>query len=195
VGGGITIDAPFSALVRNVHVTAGQAVAAAAPLVDLVRLDTVWVRVPVYVGESNEIDKSASVSIVELGSAADAPGRPARPVPAPPDANAAAAAVNLYYALPNTGTEWRPGQRVGVRLPRRGTVASLVVPTGALLHDAFGGTWVYEAGDGNVFRRQRVQVVDVLEGFAVLTQGPPIGTRVVTAGAAEIFGTEFGVGR
>jgi hypothetical protein len=30
---------------------------------------------------------------------------------------------------------------------------------------------------------------------AVLDQGPPTGTRVVTAGAAELFGTEFGVGK
>jgi len=31
--------------------------------------------------------------------------------------------------------------------------------------------------------------------MAVLDHGPAPGTRVVTAGAAELFGTEFGVGK
>jgi hypothetical protein len=29
---------------------------------------------------------------------------------------------------------------------------------------------------------------------AVLSSGPPVGTRIVTVGVAELFGTEFGVG-
>ena len=38
-------------------------------------------------------------------------------------------------------------------------------------------------------------LADLVNGVAVLDQGPPAGTRVVTAGAAELFGTEFGVGK
>ena len=72
---------------------------------------------------------------------------------------------------------------------------SLVVPRAAVLYDAFGGTWVYEARDGGVFVRQRVALADLVGDTAVLRQGPPPGTRVVTVGAAELFGTEFGVGK
>jgi hypothetical protein len=32
----------------------------------------------------------------------------------------------------------------------------------------------------------------VTEGLAVLARGPSTGTQVVTAGVAELFGTEFG---
>ena len=64
-----------------------------------------------------------------------------------------------------------------------------------MLYDAFGGTWVYEARDGGTFVRQRVALADLLGDTAVLRQGPPAGTRVVTTGAAELFGTEFGVGK
>ena len=46
-----------------------------------------------------------------------------------------------------------------------------------------------------MFQRQRVALIDMVGDFAVLSQGPPLGTRVVTAGAAELFGTEFGVGK
>ena len=38
---------------QNVHVRAGQTVAAGTPLIDLVRLATVWARVPVYAGEAS----------------------------------------------------------------------------------------------------------------------------------------------
>ena len=36
---------------------------------------------------------------------------------------------------------------------------------------------------------------DLVDGLALLDVGPAPGTRVVTAGAAELFGTEFGVGK
>ena len=194
-GNGITLEAPFAALVRNIHATAGQTVAAGAPLFDLVKLDTVWVRVPVFVGESSDIDPRAPASIVGLGDPAEAAGVMAQPVPAPPSADPTTGGVDLYYALPNRGNALRPGQRVGVRLSRRGEADSLVVPRAALLHDALGGTWVYEARPDHVYVRRRVQVTDQVDALAILEQGPPPGTRVVTDGAAEIFGTEFGVGK
>ncbi len=41
----------------------------------------------------------------------------------------------------------------------------------------------------------RVAMADVVGDAAVLRQGPSPGTRVVTVGAAELFGTEFGAGK
>jgi hypothetical protein len=85
---------------------------------------------------------------------------------------------------------------VGVRVvPLTSEAQSLVAPRAALLHDAYGGSWVYEARDARVFVRRRVSVVDLVDDVAVLDEGPPPGTRVVTAGAAELFGTEFGAGK
>lgn len=194
-GGGITLEAPATALIRSVHASVGQTVAAGAPLFDLVRLDTVWVRVPLYVGESDEIDPRAPARIVGLGDPAEAEGLLARPVPAPPSADASTAAVDLYFALSNQAHGLRPGQRVGVRLTRRGETDSLVVPRASLLHDAYGGSWVYEARAEGVYVRRRVAVADLVDAYVVLSQGPPPGTRVVTDGAAELFGTEFGAGK
>ena len=192
---GITLEAPSASLVRNIHASAGQTVAAGAPLFDLVTLDTMWVRVPLFVGESGDVDPRAPATVVGLGEAGDAEGLIARPVPAPPSADPATAAVDLYFAISNRGNSLRPGQRVGVRLTRKGQAESLVVPRAALLHDAFGGTWVYEARPDHVYMRQRVSVVDLVDMYAVLEQGPQPGARVVTDGAAELFGTEFGAGK
>ena len=194
-GGGVTIEAPDSALVQALYVRDGQTVASGAPLLDLVRLDTVWVRVPVYAGESSDIDTRAAARVVTLGDPPDAEGIAARPIPAPPSANAATSGVDLYYAISNSGQRFRPGERVAVRLPSRGHVTGLVIPKAALVHDAFGGTWAYVVREPQVYARHRVTVADINGQLAVLSAGPPVGTRVVTDGAAELFGVEFGAGK
>lgn len=193
--GGVLIEAPEAAIVQNVHVRAGQTVAAGTPLIDLVRLGTVWVRVPVYAGEAKAIDTNAPADVQPLGGSTDASGVTAQPIAAPPSANASTAGVDLYYALANLNNRFRPGERVAVRLPRRESETGLVVPKAALLHDAYGGTWVYVVREPRVYVRQRVVVADITGSLAVLSQGPAAGARVVTDGAAELFGVEFGAGK
>ncbi len=194
---GVRLEAPHSGVVRAVHVRDGQTVAAAAPLVDLVSVDRVWVRVPVYAGEVRDIDPTAPARVLALGDPADAEGAIAQPVPAPPSANAGTAGVDLYFVMANSapGRRFRPGERVAVRLTRVDATTGLVVPAAALLHDAYGGTWVYVAREPGVYARVRVMVSDISGGLAVLSTGPPVGARVVTDGAAELFGVEFGVGK
>lgn len=193
--GGVSIEAPDSAVVQAVHVRERQTVAASTPLLDLVRLSPIWVRVPIYAGESSDIDRSVPARVVGLGEPATAEGLLAEPIPAPPSANASLASVDLYYRITNSDRRFRPGERVSVRLARRGGVEGLVVPKAALLHDAYGGTWVYVARDGQVYARQRVAVTDVNGPIALLSRGPAPGARVVTDGAAELFGVEFGAGK
>ncbi len=69
-----------------------------------------------------------------------------------------------------------------------------VVPYAAVLYDAYGKTWVYTRTEAQSFVRARI-VVDYIEGnVAVLSDGPPIGTEIVTVGGAELLGTEFEIG-
>lgn len=193
--GGVVIEAPDSAIVQNVFVRDGQAVAAGMVLIELARLATVWVRVAVYAGEAGALDTRAPVQVLMLGEDSDAAGVTARPIIAPPSANPSTAGVDLYFALPNPNNRFRPGERVAVRLTRRDAESGLVVPKAALLHDAYGGTWVYVAIEPRVYARQRVVVTDISGALAVLSQGPAVGARVVTDGAAELFGVEFGAGK
>jgi multidrug efflux pump subunit AcrA (membrane-fusion protein) len=155
----------------------------------------VWVRVPVYAGEARAIDTNAPADVQPLGEWTDAPGVPAQPIAAPPSADASTAGVDLYYSVANLNNRFRPGERVAVRLARRGSETGLVVPKSALLHDAYGGTWVYVVREPRVYVRQRVVVADITGILAVLSQGPAAGARVVTDGAAELFGVEFGAGK
>ena len=193
--GAIRLTSPRAGVLRALYANAGQTVAAGAPLFDIVGLDTVWLRVPVFAGDLDAIDRRAPVEVVSLGATAGAGGRTATPIAAPPTADLATAGVDLFYRLANADASLRPGQRVSVRVPLTAGAEHLVVPRGAVLFDALGGTWVYEARAGGVFVRQRVTLIDTIGETAVLGQGPTPGTRVVTTGAAELFGTEFGVGK
>jgi len=79
------------------------------------------------------------------------------------------------------------------RVNRSGAVRK-VVSYAAVLYDARGDTWVYTSPEPFVFIRQRIKV-DYIEGDrAVLSDGPSVGTRVVTVGGAELFGAEFEIG-
>jgi hypothetical protein len=68
-----------------------------------------------------------------------------------------------------------------------------VIPYGALIYDLNGNTWAYTNPETNVFVRQAI-TVDRIEGDSVyLSDGPDLGTVVVTVGAALLYGTDTGV--
>ena len=76
--------------------------------------------------------------------------------------------------MTNPGHRFRPGERVAVRLTRRDADSGLVVPKAALLHDAYGGTWVYVATRAAGLRRASASSSPTsAEPLAVLSQGPP----------------------
>ena len=166
-----------------------------APVLDLGNLKQFWVRVPVYVGDVGRLDTSASAQVGNLSSTAGAKTLAAKPVQAPPSANAAASTVDLFYELANDGGAFRFGQKVGVSIPLRDGEESLVVPWSAVTHDINGGTWVYENTAPQTFVRRRVQVRHVVGTEAVLETGPKVGAKVVSVAVAELFGTEFGIGK
>lgn len=69
-----------------------------------------------------------------------------------------------------------------------------VIPYSAVLYDPHGDTWTYTNPEPLVFVRHHIIVDFIVGDMAVLSDGPPSGTSVVTIGAAELFGTEFKVG-
>ncbi|MGC4028240.1 MAG: hypothetical protein QM696_05145 [Steroidobacteraceae bacterium] len=149
-----------------------------------------WVRVSVYAGDLDVVQRNANATVRTLG-AAGAP-REARPVQAPPSANNVAGTIDLFYAVPNTDRALRVGQRVAVDLPLGTRTSGLSVPRSAIVRDIYGGEWVYVQTAPRTYVRQRIEVAAEREGLALLERGLAEGVQVVTAGAAELFGTEFG---
>jgi RND family efflux transporter MFP subunit len=188
----LTFKAPVKGMLQNLHAQVGQPVPAGAILFDVAELDPIWIKVPVYVGD---LERLATGRPAGIGSLAAAPGvnvRPARPVTAPPSGDPLAATVFLFYEVENHDRSLRPGQRVGVTLPLSGDEESLAVPRSALIRDALGGTWVYENIAPHAYTRDRVFVDRVVGDLAALVSGPKVGAKVVSQGAAELYGAEFG---
>jgi hypothetical protein len=102
----------------------------------------------------------------------------------------------LYFKIQSRAAHGlRPGQQVGVRLVEPGSgTPKKVVPYSAVLYDAHGEAWVYTNPEPLSFVRHRVTIEHVDDDKAVLGDGPDVGTKIVSVGAAELFGAELGVG-
>jgi hypothetical protein len=68
------------------------------------------------------------------------------------------------------------------------------LPYAAVIYDKKGAPWVYTNPEGTSFIRIPVTIDRVQDQTAVLTAGPPSGTRVVTRAAIKLYGAETGVG-
>ena len=190
--GEIAIAAPLDGVVQSISVAPGQTVAASAPLLQIAQVSTLWVRVPVFAGDVDQVNPTQPVAVTRLGGT-EAP-KLAKRITAPLKADPSAASVDLYYELPATGLALRPGERVMVEVPLKGMDRGLVVPEASVLYDIHGDAWVYEDLGGNAYARRRVQIARHVGDRAVIARGIAEGAKVVTAGAAELFGTEFGAG-
>jgi hypothetical protein len=69
--------------------------------------------------------------------------------------------------------------------------AQRVVPYASLIYDGEGKTWVYTLRRPLTFQRAEVRVGRVERDRAVIAEGPPAGSRVVTVGASEVYGAEL----
>ena len=86
----------------------------------------------------------------------------------------------------------KAAQRLDIQVAE---VADNTVPYAAVLYGLAGETFVYTNGEPLTYIRAPI-VVDHIEGdLAVLVEGPPSGTPVVTVGGAELIGIEFGLGK
>jgi RND family efflux transporter MFP subunit len=189
----LTIASPESGVIRSLAVGAGQTVSAGAPLFEVADLTRVWLRVPVYSGDLAATSLQSTIRVRDASGAG--PVRQAVRVSGPPTADPLAGTTDLYFEIANSNGQLRPGQRLVVVLPSRsGTRNSLSVPAAAILYDIHGGTWVYVNEQPHIYRRQRVELIETQAGSAFLSRGLQNGDKVVTAGAAELFGTEFGAG-
>jgi membrane fusion protein, heavy metal efflux system len=203
LGTELTLKAPVDGVIRSLNISVGQQVIGGTSLFEVLDTSTVWVRVPVFVDLLNSIQKNAYGKIVSLDgkkvnsvtSGVETEPERAMPIDAPPTADAASSSADLYFEIPNTSNHFRPGQRVGVELPLNSEVEATIVPAASVLYDIHGGTWVYTLKETQRFVRKRVTILWFDGSQAVLQKGPSAGTMVVSDGAAELFGTEFGPGK
>jgi cobalt-zinc-cadmium efflux system membrane fusion protein len=182
----LAVRAPEDGIVRTSWATDQQAVAAGAPLLEVVAVDALEIRVPVYAGDLGRLTGGAAR--VRRNGARES--FEATPAAGPPTAEPDRMTVDRFYVAP-TEAGFAPGERVLMELPLREVADARTVPTGAIVYDAWGGTWLYRCDGEGDYVRLRVDVARRDGDRTVLARGPAIGTCVVSVGAAEIFGTEF----
>ena len=188
----LLIKSPIEGIVQAVHVTPGQTVTNATALIEISKIDPVWIKVPVYAGDTALIEPNEPALLHSLSDFTGTQTRTAQPVVASFSADPKSATVDMYYEISNSELSCRPGQKVSVTLKLKTDEQNLVVPYAAILYDMYGGAWVYTHTESQVYTRRRVEIKRIQGDIAVLSRGPEAGTKVVTAGAVELFGTEFG---
>src|SRR5215204_2725525 len=85
-------------------------------------------------------------------------------------------------------------KRIGLQTaPIRQDRRKEIMPYAALIYDAEGDTYAYTAPKPLTYVRQEIEIDHYDGDSVVLSDGPPVGTEVVTVGVDEVYGTEFEV--
>ncbi len=189
----IDIKSPQSGIVSNIFAVTGQLVSAGNPIVEISSLSTLWARVPIPAGDLDGIDLEADAQIQSLSAMSGAPSIVAKPTNASPTADPLTSSTHLYYTIQNNQSVFRPMQRVSVSLKSRSkSIQALTIPSSAVVFDVYGGSWVYIQQSTNIYERKRVFLDHILGHQAIISEGPPEGSKVVVNGALELFGVDTG---
>ena len=86
----------------------------------------------------------------------------------------------------------RAVERLGLQTAQ---VGDMTVPYASVIYGNHGETWVYTNPEPLIYIRENIDIDHIQRDIAYLLKGPPAGVVVVTAGAAELWGSEFGVGK
>jgi hypothetical protein len=153
------------------------------------------VRVPVSPSELHQVAADKPARILPLTRGVKKTWLTAKPSDKMP-IDADQPLVNLHYTVAGTDHNLVPGQRVSVELARVGAdKPQKIVPYSSVLYGVHGETWVYTNPKPLVYVRHPIRVNFVEGDIAVLTDGPSVGTTVVSVGAIELFGAETGIGK
>ena len=189
------LKSPVDGVIQRIYIASGQAVPASTLLFEVSSQDPVWVRVAVYVGDMVKIDQKKDAIIQSLGNISNINVYNAKSVNGPPLSDPNSVSSDLFFEISNSEGLFRTGQKVSVLLTQLGSGNRIVVPWSAIMYDINGGNWVYLRTRQHTYSRRRVEVSSVIDGSAVLTRGINKDEEIVTTGAAELFGTEFGGGK
>jgi RND family efflux transporter MFP subunit len=197
----IPVSTPQGGTVLHTHVSPGQYVVAAAPLVTIIDLNPVWIRVPVPEFDLPLDDAKGSVEVTWKNSNRDPrekvtfpkarwKGRVAQVDPVKHTAD-------IWYELEPTKDVGRfvKDQMVTVRLPIGRKEKAAVVPYSALVVDTHGHTWIYleraEKNGKHRFERQPVELVGAEDERVIIRASLKGGENLVTDGAGKLFSRDF----
>ena len=152
-----------------------------------------WVMVMLSQGEWDRLAKDKPVRVLSLGTRDKLEHEVlALPSGAPPLEDVKRSMLTLYYVVSGKDHGLTLNSRMRVELELSGSAEKQkVVPYAAVYYDGKGAPWVYVNTKPLVFERRRIAIERIVGELAVLSDGPAIGTPVVTVGAALLYGAEI----
>jgi len=195
----LSITSPQTGTIVAVHVSPGQYVPAATPLVTVMNLDQPWLRVLVPEADLERLDhtKPLAVTLGADGKKSKKLSGTATRLALVPEVDRVKHTATVLYAFkPPPGATLAKDQLLTVRVPLHKAKTESIVPYSAIVFDAYGGSWVYlqkskDDAKTHIFERRRVELGPSL-GERVVVR-PPLGEsdRVVVTGAGMLFSREF----
>lgn len=187
--GGIVVDLSAAAAPENDEVPAAKGTGGANAKTG----SAVWIRVALSPLEWDKLAKDKPVRLLPLSTRASlAKDLSATLSKQPPQEVAKSGMSTLFFVTRLGGSGLVIGDRVRVELQLQGSdTPRKVVPYSAVYYDAKGVAWVYVNPAPFTFRREMIGVDRVVGGLAVLSSGPPVGTKVASVGAALLYGAEI----
>jgi len=152
-----------------------------------------WLLVTLSQGEWDRVAKDELARVLPLATREGSANELlAMPSGMPPVEDSKRSMLSLYYLVPGKDRGLTMYQRVRVELKLSGgDEKRKIVPYSSVYYDATGSAWVYVNPKPLTFERQRVDIERVEDNLAILTDGPSVGTSVVTVGAAMLYGAEI----
>jgi hypothetical protein len=153
----------------------------------------VWVLVTLSPGEWDRLAKEKPARLLRLATR-DQSGNEilAQPSGMAPLEDVKRSMLSVYYMVRGVDHGLAVNNRVRVELQMSGSDdKQKIVPYSAVYYDAKGTAWVYINPKPLTFERRRVAVDRVVGNLAILSEGPPAGTPVVSVGAALLYGAEI----
>jgi hypothetical protein len=156
--------------------------------------DQTWLLVTLSKGEWERVAKDRPARVLAL------PTRDkllhevlAKPAGIPPVDDMKRTMLSVYYVLPGMepGLALNNRMRVELQLAGADETSKKVVPYSAVYYDGKGVPWIYVNVKPLTYERQRAGVERIVGDRAVLSEGPAVGTPVVTVGAALLYGSEI----
>jgi len=183
----------FGAFAQAVAVKSVQPAAQPAPRKAAAAGEDAWIAVSLSPVEWDRLAKDKPARLFALATREQPAAKLlAEPSGMQPAEDVKRTMLTTYYVVNGKDHGLTVNQRMRVELQLTGAEDSQkVVPYGALYYDARGAAWVYVSKEPLAFERQSVQVDRVVGNVVVLTDGPALGTPVVTVGAALLYGAEI----
>ena len=147
-----------------------------------------WVMVTLSEGEWARMRQDENVRVLPLGTREGMPIE-AEPAGLAPYTDTTRTMLRAFYVV--KGKQMKMNQRVRVEVKLKDSdKMRMVAPYRAVHYDGKGKAWTYVETAPLTYERKPLEIERIEGEWAVLNDGPPLGTKVVITGAPLLYGAE-----